>query len=160
MTKFLNRMAPAIAGAAALLAAQPAAAETINLVCTYTPFDGYTDVEMIWADTATSKVRSVMSLQDWRGMHGIKGGGNAEDALHKAQYPSQVRTWPATITATSIKWTSNLETPRPVEINRTTGVLTWSTPEDPTPPSKGSAQCTVGTYEFPKPIVTPSVKPH
>lgn len=159
MTKFLNRVAAGMAGTAALITAQPAMAETINLICKYTPYGGYSDVEMIWADTETKKVRTVISPQNRPGIHGLNGGGNAEDALHRAQAPTLVKTWPAIITPTSIKWTSNQDTPRPVEINLTTGVLTWSTPEDPTPPNKGTAQCTKGNYEFPKPKVAAPAKP-
>jgi hypothetical protein len=142
----------AVVAADALIAAPAAMADTINMVCKFQPFDGFTDVEVIWADTATNQVKSVLSLQNRPGMHNLNGGGNVEDALARAKMPRQIKTWPATITATMISWTSDGGTPRPATINRQTGVMTWSTPQDPTPPNQGTAQCTKGDLALPTPV--------
>ncbi|WP_353230106.1 hypothetical protein [Novosphingobium sp.] len=157
MNTLRKHAAMAVAAAGTLIAA-PAAlaatnnAETINMVCKFQPFDGFTDVEVIWVNTATSQVKSVLSLQNRPGMHNLNGGGNVEDALARARMPRQVKTWPATITATTISWTSDGGTPRPATINRQTGMMTWSTPQDPTPPNKGTAQCTKGDLALPTPV--------
>ena len=139
-----------------VLAAQPAMAETINMICKFQSYGGYSDMEVIWADTSTNVVSSVLSLQNRPGMHGLNGGANVDDALAHTKYPRLFRHWPATITATSIKWTEDGGTPRPSEINRATGTLVWSTPEDPTPPDHGTAQCEKGNLAVP---ATPQVAP-
>lgn len=145
----MNRILAGMTAVAALIAVQPAMAETINMVCKYPPAGGYSDMEVIWADTATMTVRVVESLQDRPGLHGLKGGGNVDDALLRASLPGRLKTWPAKITATSIAWTNTDDSPRPAEINRQTGLLTWSTPQDPTPPNQGTAQCTQSDLKIP-----------
>lgn len=159
MNTMMIRVAAGLAGAGALLAAQPAMAETINMICKYQAWQGYSDMEVIWADTATNQVKTVLSYANRPGFHGLNGGANTEDALNRAKKPAFLKKWPAVITATSIKWTSNdSDVARPVEINRQTGVLTWSTPTDPTPPSQGTATCTQGDLVLPPPEVLPKTK--
>lgn len=145
----ISRLVTNLAAATAMVAAQPVRAETINTVCKYPMAGGYSDIEVIWADTVTMTVRTVVSLQDRPGLHGVKGGANVDDALMRASFPGRIKTWPATINATTIAWTSQDDTTRPALINRQTGVLTWSTPMDPTPPNQGSAQCTLSDLKVP-----------
>ncbi len=145
----------AVAAAGLTAAAQPVQGETINLICKYQPVGGYSDMEVIWADTATMTVHTVLSLQNRPAMHGLNGGGNIDDALLRAGMIGQIKTWPATITPATITWTSQDDTPRPVQIDRKTGILTWTTPQDPTPPNQGTAHCDIANRRIPDTQVAP-----
>ena len=128
----------------ALMAAQPAIADTLNLICQYAPYAGDSGgpaVDLVWVDAGAHKVY-VSNSPSYPGR-----GDPIADALSRAN--GHLEEWPVEITATTIKWTGSVGTPRPVEINRLTGVLSWSTPQDPTPPSAGTAQCQKGTVPFP-----------
>lgn len=135
----------------ALAAAAPAHAEVTNLICRYEPVDGYKDMEVLWIDPAASKVTVVMSFQNRTGMHAKDGGGNIEDVKIRSKSRSAVETWPATITATTVAWTRTRDTTRPTKLDRQTNTLTWTTPEDPTPPNHGTAHCEKGDLPLPNP---------
>lgn len=149
MARALKCILGTIFSAAAFSVTQPAAAETVSLICHFPPENGYALLSLVWIDTGNGDVFRVSSPQARPGWTGaIDGGANVQDALARAGR-GELNQWHGKVSVTSIEWTEDHGSPMPIEINRMTGVMRWSTPQDPTPPSSGTAQCEKGDLPFP-----------
>jgi len=138
MSRILKQVLYGLFAVSIALSAPQVKAEMLNLVCS-----DLGSLDLIWLDTVANEVYVVTSIE-------FEGrGASVADAMDRFNR-GELEKSSATITPTSINWVANIGSPEPVEINRLTGVLHWSTPQDPTPPNSGTKQCEKGTVPFPQ----------
>ncbi len=136
MSTMLKRIVGAVCVAGPLLAAQPAMADVINLICRFPGYAGIQQLNLVWVDPNANHLYEVLSI-------GVPGtAASVDDALARANR-GEMKEFPATITPTSIAWTDSNGEPVPTQINRLSGVVTFSWP------NAAPGECEKGDVPFP-----------